>query len=81
MESGAEDVDKVGEMDVGKLKSGVAISWVDSGDENEAGVEACSVANRSGVGVEAELKSPHPIVKTSAVTVHSNPVLSIIRLD
>ena len=81
IDSRAEDVDRVGGMGVGKLRSGVAISSVVAGDEKEEGVEACSVANRSGVGVETGLKSLHPSIKTSRITIHRNLVLFIIRLD
>ena len=49
MDSGAKDVERVGALGVGKLKSGVDTSWVASGDEKKDGVEACNVANRSGV--------------------------------
>lgn len=77
----SDDVDKAVGMGVGKLKSGVAISSVAAGDENEEGVDACSVANRFGVGEEPDSKSPQAIIKTRAVTIHSSLVLFIIRLD
>ena len=38
---------------VEKLKSEVATCWVIAGGVNPEGVDACSVANRSGVEVEA----------------------------
>jgi isoaspartyl peptidase/L-asparaginase-like protein (Ntn-hydrolase superfamily) len=38
---------------VAKLKLGVAVASTGAGDEIVSGVEAWSVANRSGVGVEA----------------------------
>lgn len=38
---------------VTKLKSGVVICSVTAGGVNPEGVDACNVANRSGVGVEA----------------------------
>ncbi len=37
---------------VGKLKTGEVAGPLAAGDETEEGVEACSVANRSGVGEE-----------------------------
>lgn len=81
MEFGAADVDTVGGTNVGKLKSGVSAESVAIGDEKDEGVEACSVANRSGVGEEAGLKSPHPSIKTRAITLQRNLFLLIIDLD
>jgi hypothetical protein len=66
---------------VEKLKMGVAICSVITGDENEEGVEAWSVANRSGVGEEAGLKIPHPRIKIRAVVIHKTLVLFRIQLD
>ena len=66
---------------VEKLKSGVAMGSTGAGDENEEGVNAWSVANRSGIGVAAGLKSPHPITKTSAVVIHKSLALFMMRLD
>jgi len=45
-----------------KLKSGVAVASPGTGVEPVSGVEACSVANRSGVGVEAAGRL-HPVIK------------------
>jgi len=76
-----DDVDKVEGTSVEKLKSGVAPGWVAAGDENEEGVEACSVVNRSGVGLEAELRKLHPRIKLSVMIVHSSLDLFMIQLD
>ena len=77
----ADDVVEAGEPGVEKLNSGVSINWVVAGDEKEEGVEACSVANRSGVGVEAELRKLHPRMKLSVMIIHSNLDLFTIQLD
>jgi hypothetical protein len=65
------------EMAVGtaveKLNAGVAIGCVASGASTNEGVEACSVANRSGVGVEAGRL--HPAVKAHISNVKINFVL------
>ena len=66
---------------VEKLKSGVAGSWVAAGDENEEGVEACSVANRSGVGVEAEPRNLHPRMKISVIIEHGSLALFVVQFD
>jgi len=50
------------EVDVTKLKSGVADASTGIEVEAVSGVEACSVANRSGVGVEAAGRL-HPAIK------------------
>ena len=63
---------------VGKLKRGVVNGSVAAEEEIEEGVEACSVANRSGVGVEAGLKSPHPSIKTIAAIIHKNLSLFMV---
>ncbi len=76
-----DDVGEAGEMGVEKLKSGVVISWVAAGDESEEGVEACSVANRSGVGAEAELRKLHPRMKVTVMIVHSSLALFMFQLD
>jgi len=75
------DVDKDVGKGVGKLKMGVVIASGTAGDENEEGVEACNVANRSGVGEDAGLKTPHPRMKTTAVIVQKSLVLFMIQLD
>lgn len=55
----------------GRSKAGVAPGWVPAGDEDEEGVEACSVANRSGVGetamglLQARMKKIIEIAKKS----------------
>lgn len=56
-----EDPPVVG-FTVGKLEPGVASEPVTAGDANPSGVEACSVANRSGVG--DAIGRLHPINKT-----------------
>ena len=58
----------------GKLKTGVA-----AGDEKAEGVEACSVANRSGVG-EAAIGRLHP---TNRNKTNTNRILNlcIIQFD
>ena len=68
-------------LGVEKLKMGVATSSVTAGDKNEEGVEACSVANRSGVGEETGVKIPHPRMKISAVVIHKSFDLFIIQVD
>ena len=65
---------------VEKLKSGDAIGSTGAGDENEEGVNACSVANKSGVGVAADGKR-HPVINRMRMTVQTNFVLFITRLD
>lgn len=77
----ADDVGTFVETGVEKLKSGVAIGWVAAGDEKEEGVEACSVANRSGVGAEAELRKLHPRMKVTVIIVHSSLALFMFQLD
>ena len=67
-------------MRVGKLKSGVAIGSPGTGEENPEGVEACSVPSRSGVGLEAGLKSPQPSTKTS-VSIQKSLALINIRFN
>ena len=76
-----DDVAEAGETGVEKLKSGVAPGWVAAGDENEDGVEACSVANRSGVGEEAELRKLHPRIKVTVMIVHNSLPLFMFQLD
>ena len=74
-------MDKAVGTGVEKLKSGVASSWVAAGDENEEGVEACSVANRSGVGVEAEPRNLHPRMKISVIIEHGSLALFVVQFD
>ena len=66
---------------VKELKMGPAAASVTAGDENPEGVDACSVANRSGVGEEARLKSPHPRMKRREIVIHNNLILFMIQLD
>ena len=79
--SNADDVVEAGETGVEKLKSEVVISWVVAGDESEEGVDACSVANRSGVGLEAELRKLHPRMKATVMIIHSSLALFMFQLD
>jgi hypothetical protein len=65
----------------GRSKTGVVIDSVVTGDEDEEGVDAWSVASRSGAGEEAGAKSPHPRRKISAVTIQKSFVLFIIPFD
>ena len=76
------DVFGVGEgTGVNKLKTGLPTASVTAGDENPEGVDACSVANRSGVGDDAELISPHPRMKNSAAVSQISLLLFMIQLD
>ena len=77
----ADDVVEIGETGVEKSNSEVAISWVAAGEEKEEGVEACSVANRSGVEAEAELRKLHPRMKINVMIVHSSLALFMFQLD
>ena len=72
---------EAGETGVEILESGVVTSWVAAGDESEEGVEACSVANKSGVGEEAELRKLHPRMRATVMIVHSSLALFIFQLD
>jgi hypothetical protein len=74
-------VDKTVGTGVEKLKPGVASSGVAAGDANEEGVEACSVANRSGVGVEAEPRRLHPRMKISVIIDQSSLALFVVQFD
>ena len=62
-----------------KLKSGVAICSDCAGGVYESGVEACSVANRSGVGDEAVML--HPVIKRKRMNVNKSLNLSVIQFD
>ena len=57
-------------VDVGvtKLKSGVAVASMGAEVETVSGVEAWSVANRSGVGVEAAGRL-HPAIKERMIKI------------
>ena len=72
------------DMDVGvtveKLNAGVAFGCVVWGEVRMEGVEACSVANRSGVGVEAA-GMLHPAVSVQMSNVKMNFVLFMFGLD
>ncbi len=72
----------VGEgMGVKPVKTGVTIDSVTTGDTYPEGVDACSVANRSGVGEKAGAESPHPSMNRSAPLNQNNLALVIIQLD
>ena len=79
MDVGAEPEPDVG-FGVGKLKARVAIASVIAGDKSEEGVEACSVANRFGVGGE-EMGRLHPTIKRKRKTVKWDLNLFIIQFD
>ncbi len=64
----------------GELNAGVANGCVSAGDEDEEGVEACSVANRSGVG-EGRRGRLHAKIKRRTKIVKRNLRLLIIQLD
>lgn len=66
---------------VKKLKTGLATVAVTMGGENSPGVDAASVANRSGVGDDAELTSPHPRTKNSAAVIQMSLLLVMIQLN
>ena len=72
------------DMDVGvtveKLNAGVAFGCVVWGEVRMEGVEACSVANRSGVGVEA-VDILHPAVSVKMSNVKMNLVLFMFSLN
>ena len=72
------------DMDVGvtveKLNAGVAFGCVVWGEVRMEGVEACSVANRSGVGVEAA-GMLHPAVSVQMSNVKMNFVLFMFGLN
>jgi len=74
------DAGKAVGMDVEKLKSGGATGSAGAGDENEEGVEACSVAKRSGVGVEAA-GMMHPMMNMRNTTARVILILFMIHLD
>lgn len=65
---------------VGNSNSGVAIDGVSAGDETPEGVEACSVANRSGVGEEA-MGRLHPINKKTSKNLEKSLGLIIIQFN
>ena len=65
-----------------ELKMGVVPASVPAtGVEPPEGVDACSVANRSGVGEEAELKTPQPSRKNSAAVIQISLFLLMIQFD
>jgi hypothetical protein len=65
-------------LDPGKLKTGVANGSVAAGGKTPEGVEACIVANRSGVG-EAAMGLLHPTRKRKSRTVEKS--LVVIQFD
>jgi len=76
-------------LDVGEgtgvmgLKTGVVPASVSPATRVEPpeGVEACSVANRSGVGEEAKLKTPQPRIKNSVPVIQISLFLLVIQFD
>lgn len=70
---------KVG-LGVDKSKAGVAIDSVSAGESPPEGVEACSVANRSGVEGEA-MGLLQPITKRKSEMVKRTFRLFIIRFN
>ena len=81
MDTCEDELVEPGETGVEKSNSEVAISWVAAGDEKEDGVAACSVANRSGVEAEAELRKLHPRMKVNVMIVHSSLALFMFQLN
>lgn len=79
MEVCAEDELDVGVM-VEKLKAGVAIGCVACGEAKFEGVEACSVANRSGVVLE-DAGLLHPAVSVKMNNVKMSLVLLRFGFD
>ncbi len=67
------------DVTVEKLKIGVANGCVAWGEVMIEGVEACSVANRSGVGAEADMLQP--AVNAQMSNVKMNLVLFMFRLN
>ena len=67
---------------VEKLKSGVAIGSTGAGDEdeNESGVDACKVANKSGVRVDAAGRL-HPANTIKRMNASDGLILFMIRFD
>ena len=60
------------------LNTGVLIDSVTAGEEYPEGVEACSVANRSGGEEEAGLNSPHPRMKRMPIVIHKKFILFMV---
>ena len=63
---------------VNPMNAGVSTACVAAGESPPRGVEACSVANKSGVDEEAGLISPHPSMKNNATVIQSGLVLVIV---
>ena len=61
----------------GRSKTGVVNASVPTGDEDDEGVEACSVASRSGAGEEEGVKRLHPKRIISVITIQKGFVLFI----
>ena len=73
----------VGEgIGVNELKMGVVTDSVTAtGETYPEGVDACSVAYRSGDVEEAGRKSPHPSMKNSKTMIQMNLVLLMFHFD
>lgn len=67
-------------LGAGELKTGVAKDSVPAGDEEEDGVEACSVANRSGDEAGA-LGRLHPTIQAKKEIVKKSLKLFIIQFN
>lgn len=68
------DTLSVGDWEVSDCKVSIT-----AGVETPSGVDACSVANRSGVGVEADML--HPATRSRIKTADTHPNLLSIHLD
>ncbi len=64
---------------VGKLRPGEAVGPFTAGDENEEGVEACSVANRSGVGEERMGLLQARITRRGKIAKRKDVTLQLLR--
>lgn len=65
---------------VEKVKSGVGSGSVGAGGVYDSGVDACSVANRSGVGEEAAGRL-HPALERMKRKVKQSLTLWMVRFD
>jgi hypothetical protein len=63
------------------LNTGVATPSVNPGEEPPEGVDACSVANRSGVGEVDGVTRPHPSIRKRAAVIQRYLVFFIFEFD
>jgi hypothetical protein len=63
------------------LNAGLAAACVTAGESPPSGVDACSVANRSGVGGAAELTRPHPRIKNKPTDINKSLALDFFQFD